>query len=341
MTSPSRRYTGSMRYGLFATMALALLLPATSAAQSLGDLGGNDSFTISVDPSYPAPYSQATLSLVSSAINLSNATMIVSIAGKETYRGNVQPVSVALGKAGSITKVTITISSGGTSQKQTISIQPQDVALVVEPVSSAPPLYPGKPFIPLGGDSRVVAVANLRSANGKPLDPTTLSYLWTVDGAQIASASGIGKEAVLVASPLKYRSRSVSVVVTSQDGTLIGGASTALLPLDPSVRIYENDPLLGIRYGRTLSGSFAMNDAETTLFAAPFSLPTTSGEPSLRWFLNGAEAQTGPTVTLRPAGSGRGSASLSLVASAGDYARATANLLLSFGAASGFSFFGL
>ncbi len=340
MIAPSRRYTGDMRYGLFAA-ALVLFLPAISAAQSLGTLGGDDSFTVSVTPQYPAPYSQATLSFVSSSLNLPNATMTVSIAGKETYRGNVQPVSVALGKAGSITKATITISSGGISQKQTVSIQPQDVALVVEPVSSAPPLYPGKPFVPLEGDSRVVAVANLRSASGKPLDPTTLSYLWTVDGAQIASASGIGKEAVLVASPLQYRSRNVSVVVTSQDGTLIGGDSTSLVPLAPSVRIYESDPLLGIRYGRTLSRDFAMRDAETTLFAAPFSLPTTSGEPSVQWFLNGAEAQTGPTITLRPAGSGRGNASLSLVASADGNTRATAELLLSFGAAAGFNFFGL
>ena len=341
MIAPPRRYTGDMRYGLFAAALVLLFSPIISAAQSLGDLSGSDPFTVSVTPQYPAPYSQATLSFVSSALNLTNATMTVSIAGKETYRGNVQPVSVALGKAGSVTKATITISSGGVSQKQTVSIQPQDVALVVEPVSSAPPLYPGKPFIPLEGDSRVVAVANLRSTGGKPLDPTTLSYLWTVDGAQIASASGIGKEAVLVASPLQHRSRSVSVMVTSQDGALIGGDSISLVPLAPSVRIYENDPLLGIRYGRTLSGSFAMNGAETTLFAAPFSFPTTSGEPSVQWFLNGAEAQTGPAITLRPAGNGRGSASLSLVVSADDYARAAAELLLSFGAAPGFSFFGL
>src|SRR3989344_9305709 len=147
---------------LFLLLA-APLLPGAASAQSLGNLGGNDSFTVSVSPQYPAPYSQATLSFVSSALNLSNATLIVSIAGKETYRGSVQPVSVTLGKAGSVTKVTTTISAGGASQKQTISIQPQDVALIVEPVSSAPPLYPGKPFVPLEGDSRVVAAANLRS----------------------------------------------------------------------------------------------------------------------------------------------------------------------------------
>jgi len=100
--------------------------------------------------------------------------------------------------------------------------------------------------------------------------------------------------------------------------------------------------LLGILYDRALSGSFSISDAESTLFATPFSFPITLGAPLLKWFLNGNEAQTGNSITLRPTGEGQGNASLSLVASAGDSARATQNLSLLFGATSGgFSLFGL
>lgn len=109
----------------------------------------------------------------------------------------------------------------------------------------------------------------------------------------------------------------------------------------PFVRIYENDPLLGIRYDRAISGSYTISGAETTLYAAPFSLPTTGGAPFIQWFLNGSSAQTGNSITLRPTGSGEGNASLSLVASTGESNTATANLSLEFGAEPGTNFFGL
>jgi len=133
----------------------------------------------------------------------------------------------------------------------------------------------------------------------------------------------------------------VSVTVSNQDGSLVGGGSLSLSPMEPSVRIYENDPLLGIRYDHALSDRFSIISAESTLFAAPFSLPTTIGTPFIQWFLNGSVAQTGSSITLRPTGSGQGSASLSLTASAGGNTTATADLSLTFGAATGSNLFGL
>ncbi|MDP1689975.1 MAG: hypothetical protein Q8L52_02115 [bacterium] len=327
-------------YTLF--IVLSLTLPLTTSAQSIGGLGDeNAPFTLSVDPPYPAPYSQATISAQSQSLDLTNATMSVTVAGKKTYQGSVQPTAVTLGKAGSTTKVGVTISSNGTNYSQSVSIQTQDVVLIAEPISSAPPLYPGKPLVPLQGSVRVVAVANLRNAGGTPLDPSTLSYAWTVDDTRIADSSGIGKSAVIVASPLPYRARTVSVAVASQDGSLVGGdSSLSLTPQEPSIRVYENDPLLGIRFERALTNSYSILGAESALYAAPFSMPTATGAPLLQWFLNGSLAQTGGLITLRPAGSGQGNASLSVVASAAQ-TTATTNLSLTFGTASGSNLFGL
>ena len=333
-----------MRSGLFATFTIAMLLPIVVGAQSLGgalgNIGGND-FTLSVSPQYPAPYGQATVSLISASLDLTNAVLTVSVGGKETYRGAVRAFGVALGATGSVTNVRVTISSGGANYSQTISIQPQDVVLIAEPISSAPILYPGKPLVPLNGDVRVVAMANLKDANGRMSSPTTYSYAWTVDGVQIANSSGIGKEAIIVASPLQYRARDVSVAVTNSSGVLIGGASLSLTALEPSVRIYQNDPLFGIRFDRALSDSYTIAGAETTLYAAPFSVPTTGGAPLIQWFLNGSAAQDGASITLRPSGSGQGNASLSLVASSGGYTTATASISLFFGAKPSTNFFGL
>ena len=321
-----------MRFRFLTAFIFTLLLPLAVSAQAIGS---EEAFTVSVDPQYPAPYSQTVLSLLSSTLDLTNATLAVSVAGKEIYRGSVRSVAVQIGKAGSVTNVKVTITSAGASYSQILSIQPQDVALIAEPISSSPPLYLGKSLVPLEGDVRVVAMANMQNAKGNVVDSSSLSYSWTVDGTQIANASGIGKQAIIVASPLQYRARSVSVAVVSQDGSLVGGASFSLTAMNPSVRIYKNDPLLGILYDHVLSGTYAISNAEETLYAAPFSFPITNGAPLLEWFLNGVVAQTGNSVTLRPSGSGQGSASLSLVASDGESARATEALSLSFGASKG------
>jgi hypothetical protein len=330
-----------MRSGLFTALSISLLVPSLAFAQSLGGLGDISPFTISVTPQYPAPYSTATLSFLSTSLDLANATLNVSVGGKSFYQGSAQPVAVTLGKAGSAADIVATLSVGDREYTQSVSIRPQDVAIIAEPIASAPPLYPGKSAVPLEGDVRVVAVASLRGAGGAALSPNALSYAWTVDDTRIANSSGIGKTAIIVASPMQYRTRNVSVIVTSSDGSLVGGASLALTPANPSVRIYENDPLLGIRFDRALRGTFSITGSESTLYAAPFALPTTGGAPLIRWFLNGGAAQTGNSITLRPSGSGQGSASLSLTAGAGQYAAAVADLSLIFGEKPSSNFFGL
>ena len=331
-----------MRLALLALVAL-VLLPSTTGAASLSGMAdnvGQAPFTITLSPQYPLPYGSATITFLSDTLDLANATLSVTVAKKIIYQGGVQPVSVPLSKPGLPVTATATITSNRVKYMQAVTVIPQDVTLIVEPISSAAPLYQGKASVPLEGNVRVVAVANLRTALGKAIDPATLAYTWTVDSTTLANSSGIGKQALLVATPLQYRTRTVSVTVMSQDGSLVGGDSLSLSGEGPTVRIYENDPLLGVRFERALTGSYSIAGAESTLYAAPFSLPTSQGAPSIQWFLDGSPAQTGASITLRPPGSGGGSASLSLTAAADGASTATAALSVLFGSKQS-NFFGL
>jgi len=320
--------TMSFRHcGLIACTAL-FALPAAAFAQAFPT---EDPLTVTVSPQYPQPFSTATLTFTSSSVDLANATLSVKEGASTVYTGNAGPVGIALGAPGKPVRLSVTATSDGTPYTQTVTIVPQDVALVAEPQSSAPPLYVGKPLVPQGGSTRVVAAANLRTPAGAPLDPRALSYAWTVDDTELSAASGIGKDALVVASPLEYRASTVSVVVSSQDGAEIGGDSLTLMPEDPLVRVYENDPLRGIRFDRALSGTYAIANSESSLYAAAYSFPTDQGGPSVRWFLGGSLAQTGPLVTLRPTGSGTGSATLSVSAESADGTSASSGLSLTFG----------
>lgn len=325
----------TFRLSLVAFFAFPLMVSAQS-------FNNTDPLTVSVNPKYPIPFSQAVLTPSSNSVKLSNSVITITANGTQIYKGNAKPVSVPLGAAGSLVSVVVTLTSDGKAYSKTILLRPQDVSIIAEPVSSAPPLYPGKPLVPLEGSTRIVAIANVKGVNGKVIDPSTLSYSWTVDDTRIASASGIGKDTLLVASPRQYRNRDVSVVVQSQDGSVSGGESLVLAPKEPTVRLYENDPLLGIRYDREISGTYNVVSSEKTLHAAPYSFSITDTAPALQWFLNGVAAQTGSSITLRPTGSGSGSAALSLVATGKGSIRTTNKLSLSFGEdKGGFGIFGL
>ena len=325
------------RTALFACVLIGVA-PLAASAQSLGTTGP---FTVTLSPQFPTPYSTATLSFVSGSVDLANATLTVRANGTQIYQGNAAPVAIPVGPAGKTTNITVTASSNGASSSQTLSVTPEDISLVAEPVASAPPLYPGKPLVPLEGATRVVAIANVRTAGGAQVNPAALSYTWTVDGAELAGASGIGKDAVVVTSPLEYRARSVSVAIQSQDGAYAGSGTLSLTAAEPTLRLYENDPLLGIMFDHALAGSYTITGSETSLYAAPFSFSLSAGAPVANWFLNGAAANSGPTVTLRPTGSGTGSATVSANVSTGSYTQAAASLSLTFGSNSGTSLFGL
>ena len=221
---------------LLALAGLAILMPALALAQSLGS---PSPLSITVTPQYPQPFSQVTLAPLSDSIDLANSTYVLSAGGKEIYRGNAKPVAITLGAAGSVVNVKATLTGGGQTVSQNLTIRAQDVTLVAEPIASAPALYLGKPLEPLDGTVRIVALANFYTAKGVAIDPSTLSYSWTVSGQQIGSASGIGKQAITVSSPLQYRAGDVSVDIQTQDGSQVGGANLTLSPQAPTLRMYK------------------------------------------------------------------------------------------------------
>ncbi len=329
----------SMRPALAATLTL-LTLGLPSAALAQFGLGPTDPVVITLAPQYPKPGSVVSISAQSGVLDVAASTMTVSVNGKSVYNGPVRTVNTTLAPVGQVTTIKVTLASGSKSYSDTISLKPGDVSLVLEPIATVPAMYPGKPLIPTAGQVRIVAAADLRPAAGTRIDPAMLSYSWAVDGKAVANVSGIGKAAAIVAAPLQYRNQTISVVVKTRDGAITGGDSVVLSSQNPTIRIYKNDPLLGILFEKALVGSYAITGAESTFFAAPYSFSLSSGPPALTWFVNGASSESGSSITLRPEGQGQGSATLSVsAAKSATFETATAALNLNFGNPS--SFFGL
>jgi hypothetical protein len=214
------------------------------------------------------------------------------------------------------------------------------VSLVEEPISTTHPFYDGAPQVAVRGRVRLIALSDLRpSAGGTPISPQHLVYTWKIGDQIIEASSGLGKSVLTIAAPDQYRSAGVSVTVESQDGTLSGSASANVAPVDPTILFYENRPLLGPLFDTALEGNVTLSGDEGSYRAVPYSF---AGTPNFAWTVNGTPSVTDQVITLRPTGTGAGSAVVSATAGMPDtYLSVTQQMTINFGQGGRTSVFGL
>jgi hypothetical protein len=312
----------------FLTFILLLGLSVVYVAHA--QLGTTDPLTLTLDPDYPRPYQIVTVTPESTLIDLSASTVTFSVNGKIVQSGSGgESVSVAVGGPGTVTNITVTVTNNGQKYTKSISIRPADVSLVVEPTSTNHPFYEGASLIGSEGRVRIIAVPDLRTAKGAQIPPASLVYTWKNNDQVLESSSGIGKSVLTATAPVRYRNSVITLTVSSQDSSVVGQAQVAIVPRDPLIRIYENDPLLGPRFDTALPNSVSLAGSEDTYRAVPYYFTSI---PSLTWDVNGSPSQSGQDITVRPSGNGQGTAVLGVTGSSGTLGQsANSTLSITFG----------
>ena len=302
-----------MRSLVLTLLMLGFGIPGMALAQSIGGSGA-PALTLDVSPQYPRPYETIAVSPSSSAIDLSGATITLSVNGKQVSTGSgTAPTAVTLGAPGSVTTIKVTaVTAGGGSYTVTQTIAPAEVDLIAEPVATSHPFYMGGVGVASQGQVRLVAVADLRASSAKRYLDSTLVYTWKLNGQTLTDASGIGRSIITMSAPVRYRDATLEVIVTSPDASVVAEDHMVVTPVDPTVRIYENDPLLGIRYDHALDSSVTMTASEDTFVAVPYNFGSV---PNFLWTVAGNPSGTDSSITLRSNGSTGGSATVSVTAS--------------------------
>jgi hypothetical protein len=298
---------------MFARLPAAFLLIAAFAGASYGahaQFGGADPLSIAITPDYPRPYQSITITPESNLIDLSASDITIRVNGTIVLQGSgKESASATVGGPGEVTRISITAANNGETYTAETTIRPADVALVLEPQSQSHEFYAGGALVASEGKVRIIAVPDLRTSAGAPIPASGLVYTWRNGNQILQAASGIGKQVLSATAPVRYRDTTISVTVSSQDSSVVGYAQVLVSPVDPIVRIYEHDPLLGPRYERAIAKSLAIGGKEATFRAVPYHFGSL---PTLTWSVNSSASQTGLDITVRPAGSGTGRALLSV-----------------------------
>lgn len=298
------------RFVIAALMVFAVLIGGYAAHAQLGA----DPLTIQINPDYPRPFQAITITPDSNLIDLAASEVTITVNGEVVLRGSGRETAVAtVGGAGTVTNIVVTAVNEGQTYTARATVRPADVALVLEPQTTSHPFYEGSPLVGSESRLRIVAIPDLRTAAGAPIAAANLVYTWRNGDQVLQSASGIGKQVLTGVAPVRYRDTTISVTVSTQDQSVVGIGRVIIAPIDPVVRMYENDPLLGPRFETALSRPVTITESEVTYRAVPFHFGSL---PTLTWSVNGTASQAGQDITVRPSGSGRGRAMLSVQATA-------------------------
>lgn len=286
----------------FFIVLLLVLSAPTAHAQGTGVA----SITLTATPTYPRPYETVNLSVTGSLVNLNASTITISVDGKVISEGS-RTASFQVGKAGSSSVVTAVVVSSEKTYTARVTLRPADVALILEPQTTAHPFYDGARLVAPNANVRLVAVPEIRDASGALVPNSRLSFVWKLGNKILEAQSGVGKNVLNAVAPVRYRDAQISVKVSTTDEVYAAQGSTVVSATTPLVRIYPNNPLSGTNFDSAIQSSYALKSAEETFEAIPYFF---ADVPNIIWLLNGTTSGTERQVTVRTTGNKSGTALL-------------------------------
>lgn len=265
----------------------------------------NDNLEIKTTPHNPGPNETVHITIESYITDLNKATISWIMNGKIVEKGiGKTEFSFKNGASGVTTRLTVSIiTNTGEKVVRDLAWNPVGVTIMWEADTYTPPFYKGKAL--MSPQARIKAIAipdNVNTRNA--LGAGNLVYVWKKDGGAISDASGYGKNVFSFLGPIPGRNASVSVQVSSVNDSISSEMQLNEIPLvNPFILFYENHPLLGSWYNRSLNGDLSLTKKEFSVNAEPYFFSNEISEaPTLlySWSLNNKKVNNpGRSITLR------------------------------------------
>jgi len=256
---------------------------------------------LELTPRNPAPNERVDVRLNAYSVDVSGASIRWFIDGVEQDSFDDEyEMTTMLGALGTKTRITAEIYRPGRSTLSvTEVIAAQSVDLIIEPQTSAPVFYKGKPLPAPDEEIRAIAVPHTGGSD-------VYTYTWKLGQEVLGGAAGRGKDVVTFTMP--RRETLLTVSATDSRGVYVGGRTIRLSPNNPEVLFYEENLLRGMRQNAIGNTLTLPQESETTIHAGVYNLAQDLFETSNRlyWLLDEERVYThnqdGQSLTLRNEG---------------------------------------
>ncbi|MDP6388186.1 MAG: hypothetical protein QGG63_02850, partial [Candidatus Pacebacteria bacterium] len=255
----------------FFIVSFFLLFVSLFAHAQIPSSGEIISFEVS--PENPRPGDVVTVSIKSFSVDLDRADSIIWLVNDEIIsRGvGIKQMHFQAGKLGS--RSVIDVVARGTSLgtvSESITIRPTEVDLIWEAKTYTPPFYKGKALPSSSAEITVTAIPQFVTSNGNKLKSSELIFTWKKGRKVLGNDSGRGKDTLKITGPKIFRSTLIQVKVESLGRTLAGKGFAQVFAVAPRIVFYENDIILGMKYGNAIGRNFTLTNEEITVTAHPY-----------------------------------------------------------------------
>ena len=273
---------------LFALLAVSVgaLFSSTPVFAQFSGIG-NSGLSLKVNPAYPAPHSETTVSLDDYSVNAVGAGIKWFVNGAARVdANNERSLTVTTGDLGErmTVRAVVTPAAGAALSAET-SITPTLADLILEADTYVPSFYKGRSLPSRGSALRAVAVVH----DGGTLGSAAYTYRWTLGEDVLFGGPVKGKNVVAVTMPIY--SKDLMVEILNPDGRIVARKSMTLKGVSPELHFYEWSPLRGL-YQKEVSNPYALIADETTIYGEPYFVNTAPSTDSATFTWSGG-GQTG------------------------------------------------
>ncbi len=239
-----------------------------------------------------------------------NGKVVQQARGGDEYRFRTGPI-------GSLTVIEVSLETlDGRVVNTSRSIRPAYVGVTWEARTYTPLLYKGKALQSPGSFVTFTAIPTFIDSSGKEIPAENLVYLWKQGTFPMQNMSGYGKRSVTLMNSKYLETLRIAVEVSNMDRTLIANGEVFAPVSQPTLILYEQSPLLGMRFERAIPSAYTLRGEEVAFIAEPYYFSVKNREDALltyEWKVGNAPVAARGTITLRPEGSGSGTSPVTLV----------------------------
>lgn len=274
--------------------------------------------SIEVSPRYPTPGETVRAKFYAPSLDRDTSLIAWNLNGEvlqQEYSGT--ELTFTAGEVGQVLVLSVTAEDAkGKRVSGEVTLYVSDIVLVWEGKTYAPPFYQGRPMHSPGASVSFVALPTVVDSKGNVYKNDDLIYLWYTTKSSVPTISGKGKHSVVLQNDQPFTTFSVRLEIKDPQGTMRIQKHYAIPTEQPKVLLYEDVPLVGVRYDRAIGKTFGIFDRETTVVAEPYHISATSRTDTIlnyAWTIAG-ETYTKPgSIALGSDGVGYGSTYVSLV----------------------------
>lgn len=229
--------------------------------------------SISAIPQFPKVNEVVSLQLSSLSTDLNRASISWTLNGEVRVSGiGKTNFQFTTGPLGSVSRITASITTiDGRQLTRSTAIRSTGVDILWEAFSYTPPFYKGRAVPSFNGLVTLIAIPELVNEGGSKTKSSEVVYQWKQGGISLGSASGYGRQKVVINTGLSPRRlQTITVEASTLNGALRAEGAVSVPNKDPIVLFYKKHPLQGIGYEKALKDSVFLNGEEIILRAEPY-----------------------------------------------------------------------